>query len=216
MTPDVLINMISLHSLGWIRESIDFPTPKSQSEIIVVPGRNSPIRFTEALGSVSFQPRAFNIVLSMLGTRKEFNKMAENIVNQFIGKLVQVTISEEPEYYYVGTLEMTPVYEPKMAKGTLTLSCSDGDAYRYHTDKTVVRFVRSQTATLDNDYMPVVPKIRTTDETTLSWTVGQDSFTKTLSEGTWEIPELQLFQGENTVKITSNGNTTFEYREGRL
>ena len=50
MRPDILINSISLFQMGWLRESIDFPTPQSQSETVVVPGRNSPIRFTEALG----------------------------------------------------------------------------------------------------------------------------------------------------------------------
>ena len=63
MILDVMINGISLYGLGWIREMIDFPTPQSQTNTIVVPGRNSPIRYTEALGSVSYQPRQFTITL---------------------------------------------------------------------------------------------------------------------------------------------------------
>ena len=51
MKPDIKINNISMLSLGWLRESIDFPTPQSQAETITVPGRNSPIRFTEALAN---------------------------------------------------------------------------------------------------------------------------------------------------------------------
>ena len=31
-----------------------------------------------------------------------------------------------------------------------------------------------------------------------------------------EIPELELRHGNNTVSITSEGNVTFVYREGRL
>ena len=50
MTPDILINGISMAGLGWVRESIDFPAPEPQMETITVPGRNSPIRYTEALG----------------------------------------------------------------------------------------------------------------------------------------------------------------------
>ena len=53
MIPDVTINGVSMRSLGWLRETVDFPAPQSQSSTIVVPGRNSPIRFTEALGRVS-------------------------------------------------------------------------------------------------------------------------------------------------------------------
>ena len=216
MTPDVLINNISLYSLGWLRESIDFPTSKSQSETLVVPGRNSPIRFTEALGSVSFQPRAFTIVLSMLGSRVKFNEMLTVINNQFAGQLVKVICSEEPDLYALGTIEITPSYDPLTYKGTITISCEDGDAYRYHVDETKVNVTGNATATLENDYMPVVPSITTTAQTTLSWTIGEDSFSKTISAGTWEIPELQLAHGTNSIKITSSGTTTFIYREGRL
>ena len=49
MKPDVTINRVSMLSLGWLRETVNFPTPQSQSNTITVPGRNSPIRFTEAL-----------------------------------------------------------------------------------------------------------------------------------------------------------------------
>ena len=66
MIPDIYINDISMSRMGWIRENIDFPIPKSQTETVVVPGRNSPIRFTEALGSVSFEPRAFTVNLSVV------------------------------------------------------------------------------------------------------------------------------------------------------
>lgn len=216
MRPDILINNISLFQMGWLRESIDFPTPQSQSETVVVPGRNSPIRFTEALGSVSFQPRAFTIVLSMLGTRSEFNDEVSVIVNQFAGRLVNVICSEEPSLYCVGTIEATPAYDPLSNEGQLTLSCSDGDAYRYHVDETVVQITGTKTVTLVNDFMPVVPTITTTAEATLAWKVGSDTFSKTISAGTWEIPELQLAYGNNSVKVTSTGTTTFRYREGRL
>ncbi len=57
MRPDVKINDLWMFAMGWLREEIDFPTPQSQTNTVVVPGRNAPIRFTEALGRVSYQPR---------------------------------------------------------------------------------------------------------------------------------------------------------------
>ena len=108
------------------------------------------------------------------------------------------------------------MYDPISNKGQLTLSCTDGDAYRYHTDETVVQVAGIKTVLLTNDFMPVVPTITTTAESTLAWRIGTDSFSKTVSAGTWEIPELQLSHGNNSVKVTSTGTTTFRYREGRL
>lgn len=216
MRPDVKLNELWVSGFGWLRESVNFPTPQSQINTIVVPGRNSPIRYTEALGRVSYQPRSFEIVLSMLGTRKRFNAMVSTVVNQYAGQLTKVICSEEPGLYAIGTLEMAPAYDPLSRKGQLTISCSDGDAYRYHVEETVVTVTGGGTVYLDNDYMPVVPVITATEETALGWQVGTDTFQKTVSPGTWEFPEMELQAGRNTISVTGSGTVTFRYREGCL
>lgn len=216
MIPDVYINNQSLFSMGWLRESADFPTPKSQTNTITVPGRNTPVRFMEGLGLKSYQPREFSIVLSMLGDRNKYNSMYKKAINSFSGKLCEVTLSEEAELYAVGTLELTPEYNPLTGKGTLTIECKDGDSYRYYKDITEVSLSGSGVFSLTNDYMPVVPEIEVTSETTLNWIIDDTSFEKTVSPGTWVIPELQFFYGENNIGIATEGSVTFRYREGCL
>ncbi len=216
MKPDAIINGVSMLSLGWLRETVNFPTPQSQSNTITVPGRNSPIRFTEALGRVAYQPRSFDMTFSMLGDRADFDQLVSMVVNQFAGKLCRVTLTEDPTMYAVGTLEAAPFYDPLTGKGALELSCIDGDAFLYHVEETVESITGSDTVILHNDYMPVVPVITATAETTLRWAIDGESFHKTVSAGTWEIPELELRHGDNTVSVTGEGVTTFAYREGRL
>lgn len=216
MKPDVTINGVSMLSLGWLRETVNFPTPQSQSNTITVPGRNSPIRFSEALGRVAYQPRSFDMTFSMLGSRAEYDLLVSAVVNRFAGQLCQVILTEDPTLYAVGTLEAEPTYDPKTGKGQLMLSCVDGDAFLYHVAESTVIVSGNGTVTLTNDFMPVVPVITTTAETTLRWTVDGESIGKTVSAGTWEIPELELRHGDNTVSVTGEGITTFTYREGRL
>ena len=214
--PDVTLNGISMDGLGWLREGINFPAPQPQTNTIIVPGRNSPIRYTEALGRVSYQPRSFDITLSMLGAREKFNQMSEQIVNRFAGRLADVILSEDSALYCIGTLEITPGYDPLTHKGQLAINSSDADAYRYHTEETVAVQNGNGTAVLINDFMPAVPTVTVTEETTLKWQVGTDRFIKTVSIGTWTFPELELMQGENEIEITTVGTVTFRYREGRL
>lgn len=216
MKPDVTIDSVSMNSMGWLRETVDLPAPQSQTDTVVVPGRNAPIRFSEALGRVSYQPRTFEITLSMLGSRQRFYQMVSEAVNCFAGHLVSVVFSEEPKFYMIGTLQATPSYDPMTGKGQLVLSCSDGDSYRYRTEETVVQISGSGTVKLTNNYMPVVPSVTTTAETALSWKIGTDTFRKSVSAGTWEFPELELQHGDNAVAVSGNGTTTFRYREGRL
>lgn len=216
MKPDATINGVSMLSLGWLRETVNFPTPQSQSNTITVPGRNSPIRFTEALGRVAYQPRSFDMTFSMLGDRADYDRLVSMVVNHFAGQLCRVTLTEDPTLYAVGTLEAAPSYDPLTGKGTLVLSCADGDAFLYYVEETVESINGSGTVTLQNDYMPVVPVITTTAETTLRWTIDGEAFHKTVSAGTWEIPELELRHGDNSVSVTGEGTTTFTYRQGRL
>ena len=216
MKPDVTINGVSMLSLGWLRETVNFPTPQSQRNTIVVPGRNSPIRYTEALGRVAYEPRSFDMTFSMLGRRAYYDNLVTDVVNLFAGRLCRVILTEDPTLYAVGTLEAEPTYDPKTGKGQLVLSCTDGDAFLYHAAETVISVTGGGTVILSNDYMPVVPVITATAETTLRWAVDGESIGKTVSAGTWEIPELELRHGENTVSVVGEGTTTFTYREGRL
>ncbi len=216
MKPDAMINGVSMLSLGWLREIVNFPTPQSQSNTITVPGRNSPIRFTEALGRVAYQPRSFDMTFSMLGDRVNFDTLVSAVVNRFAGQLCRVTLSEDPTLYALGTLEADPTYDPLTGKGTLALSCTDGDAFLYYVVETIESISGSGMIILHNDFMPVVPVIMVTAETTLHWAIEGESFQKTVSAGTWEIPELELRQGNNTVSVTGEGTTTFTYRQGRL
>lgn len=216
MIPDIKLNNVSMLNLGWLREGINFPAPQPQTSTIIVPGRNSPIRYTEALGRVSYQTRTFDITLSCLKYREDFNRMADEIINRFAGRLVNVILSEEPALYCVGTLEITPGYDPLTHKGQLAINSSDADAYRYHTEETMAVQNGSGTAILTNDFMPTVPAVTVTDETALKWQVGNDRFIKTVSAGTWTFPELELVRGENEIEITTGGTVTFRYREGRL
>ena len=142
--------------------------------------------------------------------------MRDELGNRYAGKLCEVVLSEEPDLYAVGTLELEPAYDPLTGKGQIVLSCSDGDAYRYHIEETEIAMTGGGTLILVNDYMPVIPTVLTTAETALSWNIGEDVFKKSVSAGTWTFPELELQAGQNTVRITGTGATTFRYREGRL
>ena len=55
MIPDVKLNGKSVREMGWIRENIDFPTPQSQTNTIVVPGKkfSNPIYRSVRKGIVS-------------------------------------------------------------------------------------------------------------------------------------------------------------------
>ena len=122
MTPDIKLNGTSVASMGWLRETISFPLPQSQTNTIIVPGRNSPIRYTEALGRISYQPRSFSLTFSMLGTRKIYDQMVAEIANRYAGQLIKVSTSEEPQLYANGTIEISSENDPLSYKPQLLIT----------------------------------------------------------------------------------------------
>ena len=156
------------------------------------------------------------MTFSMPDDRADFDRIISTVANQFAGKLCRVTMTEDPSLYALGRIEADPTYDPLTGKCQLVLSCTDGDAFLYHVEETVEEISGSGTITLHNDFMPAVPVIATTAETALRWSVDGEFFHKTVCTGTWEIPEIELRHGNNTVSITGEGTTTFTYRQGRL
>lgn len=63
----------------------------------------------------------FTVNLSMLGTRKKFNELVKIVGNQFSGRLAKIICSEEPGLYSIGTLQLTPSYDPLEGKGELVI-----------------------------------------------------------------------------------------------
>ena len=216
MKRDAIINGISMGSLGWLRESISFPPVQSQTETTTVPGRNSPIRFSVVNNRISYQPRTFQIVLTMLADRERFMSKVSELSQYFAGVLSEVIISEFPDLYAFGTLQLECSYDVQTHKGSVTISCKDADSFLHHKDLTVVKVSGTQTVILKNDFMPVVPEIQCSADTHLEWFIGTDQFDKDLTKGTWTLPELELRQKENSVKIITDGEVTFTYREGCL
>ena len=209
---DIALNDIWLSESGWLRESIYISVPQPQFETVIVPGRSSPVRFA----TNSFEPRTIEAVLTMLGKRSRFDIMVASFMNAYLGKTARIKDSEWPYFYYVGTIQAEAEYDPLSGKGVLKIIAEDCDAYRYASEETSISITGSGTVYLSNGYMPVVPTITLTASTMLSWTKGGDSFSKTLSAGTWQIPELELEEGNNTVTVSGSGRTTFRYREGQL
>lgn len=212
---DVTLGGLSIAALGWVRENVEFPPPVPDTNMIAVPGNPVPLRIST--GRISYKPREFSIALSrMCRDRAAFMEKEREIAQKISGQLLKVILSETPAYYYVGTITVSSKYDPITGRAELTLSSTDGDVYAYRAKETSVTFSDGGQKMLMNEFMPVVPKIVTTAETTIQWEIDGTQVKKTLSKGTWTLPELELREGSNAITITTTGAVTFIYREGRL
>jgi hypothetical protein len=135
--------------------------------------------------------------------------LVQNILH---GKKLQVILDDDPAHYYLGRVTINE-WKSNKRLGEITIEV-DAQPYKLKVAETVVTRAVTGSADiiLNNSRKPVVPTITTT----AAMTIAFGGYTAAVQAGTFRLPELQLREGQNTVKVTGTGNITFSYREGSL
>lgn len=198
-------------SLILSQKTIGTPSPKT--ETIDIPGGDGVLDLTEFTGEVKYNNRELSFEFSTIVPQAEFMTLFSRVQNALHGKKMNIILDEDAGWYYVGRITVSE-WKTDRNIGLLTIDC-DCEPYKYRTEETVVAKVMgggTSTVTLVNGRKRVIPVITTDAETTVSF----GTFMGVFSPGTFTIPELQLVEGENAVKVRGTGNVSFSYREGVL
>lgn len=200
----------SYNDLFLICKNKTIGSPEVKKHIVDVEGGDGVLDYTEYFGETKYGNRQLEFEFAThVQPYAEYYSQVQNLLH---GKRMRIVLDDDPEYYYVGRLEVSEFSREKNI-GAIMISC-DCEPYKYKKNQTVVsRAVsRSATITLDNLRKRVVPEITTSAEMTIEF--GGKSITH--SAGTFTIPTLELAAGSNTVKVTGTGNIIFKYQEGGL
>jgi hypothetical protein len=100
--------------------------------------------------------------------------------------------------------------------GMVSVEC-DCEPYKYKAEKTVVSKAinGTETISLTNSRKRAVPEvaIATSGSIRIEY---QGSNIWDLGSGSYTLPELELVEGANAVKLTGTGTVTFTYQEAGL
>lgn len=190
-------------------------SPAVQTRLISVPGAMAPLDCTAALGRVTYGQRPFSVNAG----KAISNRFVQDSVvkNALHGKLMEITISEDPDFYYLGRVN---VGEWVRANGvghvTITANC---DPYKYRQMRTRINATVPESGTValavPNGAMPAVPTITATSSVKVGWNGGE----YTISSGTaYRNLDIEFGPGVNSLSLTGDAGTavTIEYQEGSL
>ena len=126
------------------------------------------------------------------------------------GKKMELTFSEDPDWYYVGRYTLNNV-ESDRNVGLLVVDCIL-EPYRLKKIETVKTTIGTGTLILPNTRKWVMPTI--TSSESMQFKFEGKTFTV---NGTLQSPDLILKEGDNTIEVTSgSGTLSVRYREGKL
>lgn len=191
--------------LEW--KFISAPTFKANYQSIA--GADSVINLTKANGRVFYNQRS--VKLNMVHPNDEYQSDLDAIF-MLHGEDCQISFLSDPNHYYSGEISVDG-YDTKTHKLTMSALVYP---YRFANSLTNIVFNSTGSADLENDSMPVTPKVQVIGG---SATIAWKTYSKSLSAGTYYIDELYLDKNETvTLNVTlgTASSVKVSFRKGRL
>ena len=197
-------------SLILAQKTIGTPSPKT--ETIDIPGGDGVLDLTDFFGEVRYNNRPLEFEFSTIVPQSEFMTLFSKVQNALHGQKMRIVLDDDSEWYYTGRITVSEWKTDKNI-GKLTIDC-DCEPYKSKLENTVVQVdVNGETTViLTNSKKIVVPTITITGEVEL--TFGTNFYT--LGAGVYDLPAVQLVNGENTILLDGTGTATFSYLERGL
>ena len=204
----------SYYEWGLILSSKEIQSPKPKVNYIEVEGSDGAgLDLTEFFGDVKFNNRTLSFTFTKMDIVLDgFLALYSLVQNTIHGKKMQVILDDDPMNYYFGRVTINE-WKSDKKKGIIVIEV-DAEPYKYNLYESEVMQMVSGTDTivLPNSRKRVVPTITTNAQ----FTIAFGNYSGVFSAGTFRIPELELIEGDNLVKVTGTGTITFTYRMGGL
>jgi hypothetical protein len=202
----------SWDDLSLILGSKEIESPEPKTMYIDIPGADGSLDLTEYFGEVNYKNRKLSFVFSTIVPQNEFLELFSEIQNLLNGQKLQIIIDDDPDFYYIGRISISP-WKVNKSVGELTIE-ADCEPFKYKLNKTIIKqaVTGSKEIVLNNLRKRVNPLVIVDSQMSIQF--GNNTFT--VSAGTYTFPELYLKPGKNVLTVTGTGNITFEYQEGGL
>lgn len=186
--------------------------PLVKTKLIEIDGADGSIDYTDFFGEPKYGDVTHKFTFSTIVPRSDFLTQYSQVKNALHGQKLRIVDDDDPGFCYVGRCYVSSFTNEKNI-GTITVEC-ECEPYKYKLEKTVVTRTVSGTLdiTLTNSRKRAVPTITTTAAMTFAF--GDGSWAK--GAGTFVIPELELVEGDNIIRLSGNGTVTFIWQEAML
>lgn len=208
----------TLSELGWHCDFTDFEAPQTRTNYKTIPGRNGVLDLTEVDGQVYYEPVQFTLLAQRICRKgSDCATYLHQLMNLFNGKACQVFLFYDPDssnnMYYDGRIQIGQATRDQLVFNVELMVTAY--PYRYedglHTESFTIS--GTQTKTLHNLQMPVVPAITCSaamtivfNDTTWSINAGQNIL----------LPNLVLGVGDSEISISGTGTISFTYQRGSM
>lgn len=189
--------------------------PEPQAEIATVPLRDGYINLTSMLSDeIKFNSRQIIIGLELRSLRGEWPLYWSQILRDIHGQTVEVSRSDDPNYYYIGTASVGSLEEHGATAGvTITVDAQPFKRTVHYIDSMDLTLSGDTDVTIQNQYMRAYP---TFDAESAGMTVKLNGETWTLPVGESEPNGMYFSFGDNVLTLHGGGRMRISWKGGAL
>ena len=200
------------------------PAPEVQTDFVEIVGKDGSIDKTAPDGVVRYLDRNWTLVFKKTGesvSAADVPSISSALMNDIHGRRGEVIFDDDTNYKWIGRVLVLDVSCENNGLIIVTINFIS-EPYKYGINdisESVTLSQTEQTIELVNGRKPLVPTIAVSGNdavANLSFTVKGVSHTATLSEGTWTVSDLVLFEGTTDVVATGSGTMMITYPEASL
>lgn len=214
MLNDIIFNKDKSAYIDWnivlVKAEIPLPLPKTSS--VDIKGADGLLDLTEVTGDVKYQNRTCKLTFEMMNT-SNFDELISEISNYLHGKNITFTKSNDDNFYYYGRASINS-WECNRNKGKIVITVN-AEPYKYEVNvstQTVTVNGVAEIVKIPNLRKRICPVLEVTGNVTMTF----DGINYTLNEGSQQIVNFILYEGDNTVIFNGNGTVKITYRRCSL
>lgn len=108
--------------------------PQPKTKLVDIPGADGSLDLTETLtGKVQYEMRDITCHFTMKGHRERWPFLYSEILNHLHGQSVEITLDNDPDYFYTGRAEISE-WSPGKVTAELTIKAKVAPYKTLHTD----------------------------------------------------------------------------------
>ena len=216
-------------NLILISKTIGFPSPKIETEDI--PGADSSLDFSEVLtGDVHYDNRTLEFEFEMIDPVKNWDNKISEITNYLHGKKFKIILDSDPSFYYYGRVSIND-FKSNKTTGTISIE-ADVEPYKYDLWSSIedwlwdpfnfetgiiyetknIEISGQKLLTIVGRRLKCVPIIEVSNDMIVEF----EGVRYNLTPGKQKVLDMQIKEGENTLKFIGDGIVSIDYRGGSL
>ena len=204
----------SYRDLHLLLTGKEIGSPETKRLKIDVPGADGGIDYTEFFGEPKYEDVTHKFTFAAIAPTTAFPALFSTVKNALHGRKMRIILDDEPQFYYVGRLEVSPFTNDRNI-GTIKID-AECEPFKYKLNKTTItRAVDgTESIVLTNSRKRAVPEVTITAEGSMRIVYGENIWD--LGGGSYTLPELELLEGANAVTVTGTGTVSFAWQEASL